>query len=59
MLQMQHDMKFELLTCEVLHVLSVSLTTKKHLVNLLNKTNFQNDKERIDSSKPLLLNFNI
>ena len=34
----QHDMKLELSTYEVLHVLSVSLTTKMHLVDLLNKT---------------------
>lgn len=53
----QHDMKLELTTYEVLHVLSVSLTTKMHLVDLLNKTNFQNDKERLDSSEPLLFNF--
>lgn len=53
----QHDMKLELSTYEVLHVLSVSLTTKMHLVDLLNKTNFQNDKERLDSSDPLLFNF--
>ena len=53
----QHDMKLELSTYEVLHVLSVSLTTKMHLVDLLNKTNFQNDKERLDSSEPLLFNF--
>ena len=53
----QHDMKLELSTYEVLHVLSVSLTTKMHLVDLLNTTNFQNDKERLDSSEPLLFNF--
>lgn len=53
----QHDMKLALSTYEVLHVLSVSLTTKMHLVDLLNKTNFQNDKERLDSSEPLLFNF--
>lgn len=53
----QHDMKLELSTYEVLHVLSVSLTTEMHLVDLLNKTNFQNDKERLDSSEPLLFNF--
>lgn len=54
---LQHDMKLELTTYEVLHVLSVSLMTKMHLVDLLNKTNFQNDKERLDSSEPLLFNF--
>ena len=53
----QHDMKLELSTYEVLQVISVSLTTKMHLVDLLNKTNFQNDKERLDASEPLLFNF--
>lgn len=53
----QHDMKLELSTYEVLHILSLSLPTKMHLVDLLNKTNFQNDKERFDSSEQLLFNF--
>ncbi|MBO4666223.1 MAG: IS4 family transposase, partial [Paludibacteraceae bacterium] len=34
----------------------VSLTSKTHLRDLLDKTNFQNDKDRFDSSEPLLLN---
>jgi len=54
----QHDMKLELTTYELLHVLSVSLTNKMHLTELLNKTNFQNDKERLDSSEQLLFNLN-
>lgn len=54
----QHDMKLELTTYELLHVLSVSLTNKMHLTELLNKTNFQNDKERLDSSEPLLFDLN-
>lgn len=53
----QHDMKLELTTYEVLHVLSVSLTSKTHLRDLLDITNFQNDKEHPDSSEPLLFNF--
>ena len=53
----QHDMKLELTTYEVLHVLSVSLTSKTHLRDLLNKTNFQNDKERSNSGELLLFNF--
>lgn len=53
----QHDMKLELTTYEVLHVLSVSLTSKTHLRDLLDKTNFQNDKDHSDSSEPLLFNF--
>ena len=52
----QHDMKLELTTYEVLQILSVSLTCKTHLRDLLDKTNFQNDKDRFDSSEPLLLN---
>ena len=54
----QHDMKLELTTYELLHVLSVSLTGKMHLTDLLNKTNFQNDKEHLDSSEPLLFDLN-
>ena len=54
----QHDMKIELTTYELLHVLSVSLTGKMHLTDLLNKTNFQNDKEHLDSSEPLLFDLN-
>ena len=53
----QHDMKLELTTYEVLHVLSVSLTSKTHLRDLLDKTNFQNDKERSNSGELLLFNF--
>lgn len=53
----QHDMKLELTTYEVLHVLSVSLTSKTHIRDLLDKTNFQNDKERSNSGELLLFNF--
>ena len=53
----QHDMKLTLTTYEVLQILSVSLTSKTHLRDLLDKTNFQNDKDRSDSSEPLLFNF--
>ena len=53
----QHDMKLSLTTYEVLQILSVSLTSKTHLRDLLDKTNFQNDKDRSDSSEPLLFNF--
>ena len=51
-------MKLKLTTYELLHVLSVSLTNKMHLTELLNRTNFQNDKERLDSSEPLLSDLN-
>lgn len=54
----QHDMKLELTTYELLHVLSVSLTSKMHLTDLLSKTNYQNDKEHLDSSEPLLFDLN-
>lgn len=53
----KHDMKLELTTYEVLHVLGVSLTSKTHLRDLLDKTNFQNDKERSNSGELLLFNF--
>ena len=53
----KHDMKLELTTYEVLHVLSVSLTSKTHLRDLLDKTNFQNAKERSNSGELLLFNF--
>jgi DNA-binding CsgD family transcriptional regulator len=51
-------MKLDLTTYEILHILSVSLTSKTHLRDLLDKTNFQNDKELFDSSEPLLFNLN-
>ena len=54
----QHDMKLTLSTYELLQVLSVSLTTKMHLRDLLDQTNFQNDKERLDSCEPLLFDLN-
>ena len=53
----QHDMKLTLTTYEVLQILSVSLTSKMHLRDLLDRTNFQNDKDHSDSSEPLLFNF--
>lgn len=54
----KYDMKLDLTTYEILHILSISLTSKTHLRDLLNKTNFQNDKEHFDSSEPLLFNLN-
>ena len=50
-------MKLTLTTYEILQILSVSLTAKMHLRDLLDKTNFQNDKDHSDSSEPLLFNF--
>lgn len=50
-------MKLTLTTYEVLQILSVSLTAKMHLRDLLDKTNFQNVKDPSDSCEPLLFNF--
>ncbi|KAA6346583.1 hypothetical protein EZS27_005887, partial [termite gut metagenome] len=36
---------------------SISLTDKTPLLDLFNKTNFKNDKERSGSSEPNLFNF--
>ena len=54
----QHDMQLELSTYDILQILCISLVCKMHLRNLLNKTNFQDDKERFDSSEPLLFDLN-
>lgn len=53
----QHDIKFERSTYEVLQILSISLTDKTPLRELFDKTIFNNDKERTGSSEPLLFNF--
>jgi len=53
----QHDMKLNRSTYEVLQILSISLTDKTHLKHLFNKTNFQYDKERNDSGEPSLFKF--
>lgn len=53
----QHDMKLDRSTYEVLQVLSISLTDKTHLRELFNKTKFQNDKERFRLNEPSLFNF--
>ena len=50
----QHDMKLDRSTYEVLQILSISLTDKTHLRDLFDKTKFQNDKERFG---PNLFNF--
>ncbi|SDM06959.1 protein of unknown function [Segatella bryantii] len=42
----QHDMKFERSTYEVLQILSISLTDKTPLRELFDKTIFNNDRER-------------
>jgi hypothetical protein len=53
----QHDMKIERSTYEVLQILSISLTDKTNLRELFSKTKFQNDKERNRLNAPNLFNF--
>lgn len=53
----QHDMKQDRSTYEVLQILSSSLTDKTHLRDLFDKTKFQNDKERLGPNGPSLFNF--
>ena len=53
----QHDLKLDRTTYEVLQILSISLTDKTCLRDLFNKTNFKNVKERSGSSEPNLFNF--
>ncbi len=51
----QHDMKLERSTYEVLQILSISLTDKTPLVDLFAKTNFNNVNERNGSKEPYML----
>ena len=53
----QHDMKLDRSTCEVLQILSISLTDKTHLRELFDKTKLQNDKERFGLKTPTLFDF--
>lgn len=53
----QHDMKLDRSTYEVLQILSISLTDKTNLLELFSKTKFQYDKERTDHNGPNLFNF--
>ena len=53
----QHDMKLERSIYEVLQILGISLTDKTQLRDLFDKSNFNNVKERYDSSEPNLFNF--
>lgn len=53
----QHNLKLDRTTYEVLQILSISLTDKTCLKDLFNKTNFKNVKERSGSSEPNLFNF--
>ncbi len=53
----QHDMRLDRSTYEVLQILSMSLTDTTHLRDLFDKTIFKNDKDRSGSSEPNLFNF--
>lgn len=53
----QHDLKLDRSTYEVLQILGISLTDKTCLSDLFNKTNFKNDKERCGFCEPNLFNF--
>ena len=53
----QHDMRLERSTYEVLQILSMSLTYTTLLRDLFDKTIFKNDKDRSGSSEPNLFNF--
>lgn len=53
----QHDMKLERSTYEILQILSISLTDKTNLRDLFTKTKFQNDKEQNSRNGQNLFNF--
>ena len=53
----QHDMKLDRSTYEILQILSISLTDKTHLRVLFVKTKFQNDKERFGPNGPSLFDY--
>jgi len=53
----QHDMKLDRSTYEVLQILSISLTDKTNLRNLFSKTKFQYDKEQNNLNGQNLFNF--
>ena len=50
----QHDMRLEHSTYEVLQILSITLTEKTSLKNLFEKTDYHDVKEQIDNSELLL-----
>ena len=53
----QHDMRLDRSTYEVLQILSMSLTDTTHLRDLFDKTIFKYDKDQSGSSEPNLFNF--
>lgn len=52
----QHDMKLDRSTYEILQILSISLTDKTPMRDLFGKSKFQNDKERFKLIEPNLFN---
>ncbi|MBB3186175.1 hypothetical protein FHX64_000338 [Microbacter margulisiae] len=52
-----HDLKMECSIYEMLQILSMSLTDKANINDLLNKSNFNNFNERCGSSEPSLFAF--
>jgi hypothetical protein len=50
----QHDMRLERSTYEILQILSISLTDKTPLIDLFDKTDYHDVKEQIDNSELLL-----
>lgn len=53
----KHDMQLDRSAYEILQIIGISLTDKTHLRDLFDKSNFNNFKERSDSSEPNLFNF--
>jgi transposase len=53
----QKDMQLDRSTYEVLQILSISLTDKTHLLDLFDRTKFQNDKDRFRLNEPNLFDF--
>ena len=53
----QHDMHLSRSTYDVMQILSISLTDKTHLRDLLESTNVQYDKDRCDLDGQLSFNF--
>ncbi|MEG1403863.1 transposase, partial [Bacteroides sp.] len=53
----KHNMQIDRSAYEILQIIGISLTDKTHLRDLFDKSNFNNFKERSDSSEPNLFNF--
>lgn len=57
MATIQHNLKLDRSTYEVLQILSISQIDKTLLSDLFNKAKFKNDKERSGSNELNLFNF--